>query len=234
MQSYMRLYQDLCSKIMAGNWQYGHKLPTEMELSASFGVSRITTRAALKMLEQQGLVERHAGRGTFVKAAKPQKLAICEKDFIGSVRSGRFNITRKLIIRKQLSAPEHIAKVLDIFRNSAVLYAERLDTQSAEPVAYDRVYIPLELADRVDDEMLARIDFADRWLTAQKLALSHSNEIIEAVAADAYSAKLLNVKRGSPMILATDVLFTASRPAGMFESIYRGDRIRLVSTVRRK
>jgi DNA-binding FadR family transcriptional regulator len=46
-------------------WSEGERLPTERKLCEQYGVARNTVRRALKQLEEQSLIERHIGRGTF-------------------------------------------------------------------------------------------------------------------------------------------------------------------------
>jgi DNA-binding FadR family transcriptional regulator len=65
------LRQVLARELAAGRWQDTEKLPTERALGLRFGVARNTVRRALAALEQQGLIVRHVGRGTF-KAPMPQ------------------------------------------------------------------------------------------------------------------------------------------------------------------
>ena len=57
-----QVYMQLKSQLMQGVWKIGEKLPSESELCASLGVSRVTVRAAIQQLEILGLVEtRHGG-----------------------------------------------------------------------------------------------------------------------------------------------------------------------------
>ncbi len=60
------LRDTLLNRLQAGQWRAGDRLPTERELSASFGVSRTTVRKALLDLKQQGLIEQTVGSGTYV------------------------------------------------------------------------------------------------------------------------------------------------------------------------
>jgi len=66
------LYEQVCDhitgEIAAGRLRPGDQLPTEAEYATSFGVSRITIRRAMSRLDQDGLIERFRGRGTFVTA----------------------------------------------------------------------------------------------------------------------------------------------------------------------
>lgn len=70
-------YAVLCSalkkKISDGVFQPGRKITSEMELAKEFGFSRQTVRQALNVLEQEGLIERRRGSGTFVKETVRRK-----------------------------------------------------------------------------------------------------------------------------------------------------------------
>lgn len=62
-----QVYVQLKGQLMEGVWKVGEKLPSENELCATFGVSRVTVRAAIQQLEILGLVETRHGGGNFVK-----------------------------------------------------------------------------------------------------------------------------------------------------------------------
>ncbi len=64
---YQRIFEDLKSKIDEGAYAPGDQLPFERELCELYSVERITVRKSLEMLVQEGLIEKHAGRGSFVK-----------------------------------------------------------------------------------------------------------------------------------------------------------------------
>lgn len=64
---YKKIYFDLEKAILAGTYPPGSQLPTEMELSENYQVSRITSKRALTELEQSGFIFRMRGKGSFVK-----------------------------------------------------------------------------------------------------------------------------------------------------------------------
>jgi len=66
-----QVYAQLKNQLIAGVWKPGEKLPSENELCASLGVSRVTVRAAIQQLEILGLVETRHGGGNFVKEYSP-------------------------------------------------------------------------------------------------------------------------------------------------------------------
>lgn len=57
-------------QIMSGELAAGTKLPALRELTEQLGVARMTVVQAMNALEDEGLIEKHSGRGTFVKAVK--------------------------------------------------------------------------------------------------------------------------------------------------------------------
>lgn len=65
-----KIYLDLVTKIESGELAIGAQLPSELELSVTYAVSRGTTRHAINRLTAEGRVERAAGRGTFVSSRR--------------------------------------------------------------------------------------------------------------------------------------------------------------------
>src|SRR5499427_6646333 len=70
---YARVKQHLKDGLAAGRWPPGALMPSEAELVAEFGVSRMTVNRALRELQAEGLVERSQGVGTF--AAQPYRMS---------------------------------------------------------------------------------------------------------------------------------------------------------------
>ena len=64
-----RVHAALHERIARGEWPPGTKLPPHLDLAAEFGVAPMTVRQVLSHLEEEGLVSRQQGRGTFVREA---------------------------------------------------------------------------------------------------------------------------------------------------------------------
>lgn len=64
-------FNQLKEQILSGTWKEGEKLPSELELTESLGVSRTSIRQAIRTLANYGLVETHNGTGTYVKRRIP-------------------------------------------------------------------------------------------------------------------------------------------------------------------
>lgn len=229
--AYTRLYNVLRDRILGSTYEPGGKLPTERELCEEFGISRITCRHALRLLQEQGLVERLPGKGTFVRSIQPRKVPILDNNYIESMRRAAPNTRRLLSAREERLPPEDIGKILHLFRTQTCLFAIRVDVVAEEPIAFDRAYIPLQFATSLDEELLVRVDFLDVWLERQSLKFSHIWSSIEAVPADKDAQQTLDIPLRAPVLLTTDIVYAeGGTTVGLFETIYRGDRFKLIST----
>jgi DNA-binding transcriptional regulator YhcF (GntR family) len=75
-----RVYTALRECILDGELRPGDKLPRYLELAAQFGVAPMTVRQVLARLEEEGLVVRRLGRGTFVRESSRPAVLIVDDD----------------------------------------------------------------------------------------------------------------------------------------------------------
>src|SRR5690349_10497376 len=73
---YLQVRDLLASRIAAGDWRPGGTLPNEVELARELNVSPGTVRKALDQMEDEHLVFRRQGRGTFVADQSSEELAV--------------------------------------------------------------------------------------------------------------------------------------------------------------
>ncbi len=231
MPEYDKLYNSLREQILDGHYAAGQTLPPERQLCKDFGVSRITARHAIRLLQEQGLVERFQGRGTYIRSINPKKVSIINCDFSGSIRKNAPEMTRKLISFEKVLLSRQIAEQLNLNANEECTLAKRADVMNGEPVAYDRAFIPLKYSSSLNEKLLIKIDFLEMWTRAEKIVISYGTQNIEATGAGKEDAEILNIKPDSPVLFVTDIVYNSeNRPVAIFESVYRGDRIKLIST----
>jgi GntR family transcriptional regulator len=230
-KAYLRLYEVLREKIFSGEYGVGDQIPTEREIEELFGVSRITIRHALRLLQEQGLVERRPGKGTFVRASRPLKVPILNVDYTGSMRREAPNVRRELVAWRRQAPPEEMREVFGTLKSEQCTYAVRLDVLDGEPMAYDMLYILDDFSGALSEELLVRVDFLQAWMKEEEISSYRLWESIEAVSAGAEAARLLHVPRRSPLLLTSDILYVEqSRPIAVFDTLYRGDRFKLIAT----
>jgi GntR family transcriptional regulator len=128
-------------------------LPTEHRLAQRFGVSRLTLRRAMGLLERSGLVSRQRGRGTTVSPPKVSRLLAplytLEEDLR---RQGLALETRVLRYEPATAPPEPIRERLRLRRGARVAVLELLRLVAGQVIAHDRAYVPTPLAARFRPE----------------------------------------------------------------------------------
>ena len=67
-----QVFDQMQSLLIDGTWHPGDKLPSENDLSAAFGVSRMTIRQAMQKLKALGLIETRTGSGSYVCEVNPE------------------------------------------------------------------------------------------------------------------------------------------------------------------
>jgi GntR family transcriptional regulator len=142
------LYQDvlgfLQEDIKNGRYSPGEKLPSEDQLAREFSVSRITLREALRVLEDDGVIIRRHGAGTFVRDKRVvpiQNLSSIVSISTIFKRAGledRFSKAES----KKIAATPRIAEKLGIPSGQEVWEVERLRTLGENPAIYGFDYFP--------------------------------------------------------------------------------------------
>jgi GntR family transcriptional regulator len=142
---YAQLEADLRAQINTGALRPGDLLPSEAELGRRHGVSRITVRAALHSLEQDGLLERHSGRGTFVRSSVVESWSCLTSFTEQMLRAGR-NPTTRLLALRTVRADAELAALFQTREGEEFAFIERLRLVDDRPAALMRAYIPRRLA----------------------------------------------------------------------------------------
>jgi GntR family transcriptional regulator len=217
---YNEVADSLRQSILSGKIIPGSQLPTERELCDLHRVSRITIRHALRLLEEERLIQRHQGSGTFV-SPKPSRRIPLMIDYTGSIRAHAPLLRRS--VRRWLWSPasDEIAADLALQPKESVLYAERVDDLEGKAVAWDQVFIPRSFGDPLTVAELAKVDFLETWTRCAHFEIVNCRQTIEAVAAGSDDSRKLAVKSGQPLLKSTEVYYTLrQRPAGLFVSYY--------------
>jgi len=152
---------------LIGEMKPGEQLPSESELVGRFGVARGTIREALKLLEQDGLVDVHHGRGRFVSAVAGLGVNRPITHFEGvteMLRALGFSPRTKIVSVSVAEADEEEAAALGIARGEAVVRLARLRTSGTKPLVLSLNSFRASL---LGDEDVAQQDFSGslhQWL----------------------------------------------------------------------
>jgi len=233
----MQAISEIVSNISNNDGNNGRLLPSEAELSERFGVSRSTIREALSKLEDEGIVVRRHGVGTFVSPmAEDHRGALNgwfseTPNFIDVIRNGGYEPKTKLAKIEIISANE-VAKHLAIEEESQVIYYERLFWASSIPVIFSKNYVPLSYVKQskhdsvIDEHEHIESTYDYIWKYCREQVSYHKAEV-SAVIADQRLGDLLECDVGAPLIFTEDVGFTSDiTPLWYGGYWYRGDKVK--------
>jgi len=206
----------------------GERVPSDAELCAEFGVSRMTARHAMQRLAQDGLVRREPGRGTFVVKPPAHRRANRLMTFTQEMtRAGRVPSSTVLtrVIRPSTAAE---AEDLRIPHRQPIVHLRRLRLADDEPIALETTVLIGATAGVVMTADLASGSLHETLRRAGFL-LRRGSGTISAAAATAEDARLLSVRSGGPLLVEHRVIADGTgRPIETTESRYPADRYGLV------
>lgn len=231
--AYNAAAQSVRERILAGVWQPGARLATERGLCRELSLSRITIRRALQILEEEGLIIRQQGRGTFVNPQPRRRIPIVNGDFSASIMRHAPELRRVVQVRRLQPAGAEHAILLGVPPGDRVLYARRVDMLGRTVTATDEVVMPAVFADMVGADDLERMDFLEQLHVTHRLPLDYESQTVECLPAPAPLARLLRVRAGAPLLKETNVVYlVGGRAAVLFISHYRHEYYQFKSVSR--
>lgn len=183
----------------------------------------MTARHALAGLEREGKVERRRGAGTFVAHPKIHfnKLTSFTEQMAGRGLPG----CSKILSGTTLDNEAEISARLALPAGSPLFRLERLRLGADEPFAVETVYFSAADFPGLSRAGLERSSLFSALENEYGLSLAHADEEVDATIADARSAELLAVPRGTPLLRIRQVIFsTNGKPALYVLGLYRSDR----------
>lgn len=196
MPFYIQLSDLLRDKIENGSFPFGDPIPSERELSESYGITRMTVRNAVDILVGEGLLTRVQGKGTFVK--KPR----IDSDMDTIQGFGRFLETQgvksssKVIFSGTRPARYKFHKIFGIREDSEVYRLFRIRMGDGEPVSVEDTYIPYDLVPGIE-----KYDFQIyslyHVLGEYGVQIKDGTEKLEIIRITNPEAKLLSLDPGS-------------------------------------
>lgn len=224
---YYQLMTLLRDRIRLGECPPGSRIPSELELSRTYGVSRVTVRQAIGELVREGLLLRRPGVGTFV-APNPRSI---HTSVLTGPLLGLRTFTEETEVRPigvELCKPDpEVAEALHLEPGTRCVRVERVRVTPAGPVALVVNYLPETMVAGVPRDQLAvqsMLAFAEKQLGVR---VHYADQTVSAVLADVREATLLDVRVGDPLLHTQRVYHLANgTPVWYTRTWYRVDRFR--------
>lgn len=199
---YQRLADALREEVVQGRWRPGDQLPSENVIAEEYGVALGTSRQAFQQLVSEGLLERHRGRGTFVRRANFDQSLFRFFRFRG--RSGERIVPESRILSREIKpAPDAVAQALARPANSEAIAMKRLRLLDGVPVLAEEIWLP---ADRFARFMELETETVGPLLypiydSECGVVIARAEEALTAESVSSETAALLGLEPGAPVIV---------------------------------
>jgi len=226
---YGRIKDRIAGRIRAGDWPAGTRLPSENQLVAELGCSRMTVHRALRELSAEGLVTRVTGVGSFVAEPRPRTELLELRNIAEEIvsRGGRHDAEVRLL--RAEAAPAAVAADFAKAEGARLYHSVIVHRQDGVPVQLEDRWVDPEVA----PGYVTR-DFAAENATAYLVrvapldALEH---VVEAGLPTPEEARLLDIAAGEPCLTLYRRTWSFGRVATRSVLTHPGARWRLGTRV---
>jgi GntR family transcriptional regulator, histidine utilization repressor len=219
---YARVKQFLKDGLARGRWPPGALMPSEAELVAQFGVSRMTVNRAIRELQAEGLVERAQGVGTFAAPLHRVASTLTIRDLHEEIASRGQHHSAEVQLARAETAPTALAERLGLKRGARVFHTLILHRCNGVPLQYEDRYVNPACA----PDFLA-VDFTRTTPTHYLLEVAplwQAQYSIEAGAASADEARLLGIAERDPVLVVVRRTESRGVPITIARLVHPGSR----------
>jgi GntR family transcriptional regulator len=222
---YVRIYRAVRRRIEAGELAPGARLPAQRELSREFGVTLMTLRQAVQLLERDGLVNTRHGLGTFVSSKQVSYELSHLGSFAQEMKAQGLALTTRVLSAGFAQPSPDVAERLAIDGDESVFGLERLRLIDDEPVVHQRSHLPQGLGVVLRGVDLAAGSLYDS-LSDLDVKVTRARETLHPVTLDKREALLLGALADAPAIVSKRVTFGGDEQPILYdEAIMPGDRV---------
>lgn len=223
---WLRIDEELRARLARG--EFDEKFPTDRELVEEYGVSRHTVRAAVRRLQDEGLITRRRGRGSFrTPRSFAQPLGTLYSLFQSVEERGA--IQTSAVVSQEKRTDETAAKILGVPSDKPLFYLERTRLADGDPLAVDRVWLPLPLASPLLEANFTHTalyeELRERCGVIPEKGVEESRPII----LDRPTAVRLGLAAGDPAFQIDRRTWTEGQPLEWRITIVRGDRFAFIA-----
>ncbi|MFO1293558.1 MAG: histidine utilization repressor [Rubrivivax sp.] len=219
---YARVKQHLKEGLAAGRWPPGALMPSEAELVAEFGVSRMTVNRALRELQAEGLVARTQGVGTFAAPLHRVSSTLTIRDLHEEIESRGHRHCAQVQVQRAEPAAAALAAQLGVAAGSAVFHTLIVHFEDDLPLQCEDRYVNPACAPRYLDNDFTRT--TPTQVLFDSTALWRAQYSIEAARPTAAEARLLRIAADEPCLVIVRRTFTRDAAITIARLVHPGGR----------
>lgn len=217
---YNQIREYLLNKIVDGTYPPHSQIPSESELGELFSVSRITVRQALTQLQQEGLIFKVHGKGSFVSKPKAFQNVSHLQGFAEAMAGMGHEIFNQVKFFDFVAAPIHVAAKLKLPVGTLVTEIKRIRLLNRRPVSFEVTYLPEAIGVQLQQVDLVTRDIFLAIEEECKTPLGHADLNIDAILADEELSEFLQVESNAPILRVERLTHNVQGQPIDFEYLY--------------
>jgi GntR family transcriptional regulator len=233
---YLQIAEGISALLASGVFPPGYILPPERVLCEQFGISRMTLRQAMSLLDREGLIDSRRGMGTVVTHSRLRKQQQELRSFSEEIRERGGRPESRLISMELASPAPAVRDFFELREHQKVYEIQRLRLDDGEPLALELARIPERLCPGLERFDLVRTSLYQILEQSYGLRLESCSEEISAEIPNLQYRKLLALPRNTAVLVVNRKTYSEDgRPVEFTRSVFRGDRYSaIVHSVRKK
>ena len=232
---YLQIAESIGSLLASGALPPGYVLPPERVLCEQFGISRMTLRQAMSLLDREGLIDSRRGIGTVVRNSRLRKQQQELRSFSEEIRERGGRPESRLISLGLATPAASVREFFGLREDQAIYEIQRVRLNDGEPLALELARIPERLCPGLERFDLTKTSLYRVLEESYGLSLESCSEEISAEIPNSECRKLLSVPAGTAVLVVNRRTYARDgRPVEFTRSVFRGDRYSaLVHSVRK-
>jgi GntR family histidine utilization transcriptional repressor len=222
---YAAIKQYLTDAVRKGTLKPGDRVPSEAELVARFGVSRMTANRALRELQSAGVLIRRTGIGSFIAEPKPIGQMIEIRNIADEVRARGHDYRARVIQNVAEKAGTDAASLLEVAVGTRLFHSVIVHHEAEFPIQLEDRFVLASVAPDYGD-----MDFTqttpNEYLT-RIAPLERVEHRVRAAMPDDRVRRLLGLAEGEPILVMTRRTWSRSRLVSHARLTHPGNRFEL-------
>jgi GntR family histidine utilization transcriptional repressor len=222
---YQQLKEMIIERISSGDLKPLDRVPSENELVASMNVSRMTANRALRELNDEGYVERIAGRGTFVADLRARSHALEVHNIADEIAQRGHVHSSKVLRASRQRARGEMARALHVAQGTDVFHLLLVHFENKVPVQLEDRHVLASFAPDCLQQDFSRIT-PSAYLTGIS-PLAEAEQIVRASNPNAAVRQQLQMGKTEPCLVVLRRTWSLDRPVTLARLHHPGSRYEL-------
>jgi GntR family transcriptional regulator len=218
---YMAIAADLGQRIRAGEYAAGSALPSQRDLSTSYGVTLATLRQALRVLEDEGLLSQQPGRGTFVAEPRAAYRLDSLRSLADDLVAQGQTVSTEIIDQSLGTAPDWVAERIG---SGVALRLERVRLLAGRRAVHQVSWVPDPTGARIAETDFSAVSLYAA-IASTGLVVHRATETLRPGLLDDPAAELLRQPAGTPVFVSDRTTYVLDDSPVVF------DRATILGTV---